>query len=271
MAHISIKFEETDTKTTELVMAKLIEIGFDGFEETNDGLIAYIDEAEYKDAEVEPIAKKYRLKYDATTIAPQNWNAQWEENFQPVVIEGFCTVRAHFHTLETKTPHEILITPKMSFGTGHHATTQLMMMQMRNVDIKNKKVLDLGTGTGILAIMAEQLGAASVVAIDTDEWSYENAKENIEQNHCKSIVVRQGILEEDGVQYDVVLANINRHILLENMELLYKHTIPGGTIVMSGLLHADQDIIVESATGRGFVFHVAEKLGDWLLLVFNRL
>ncbi len=271
MAHICIKFELVDTSVTELIMANLINIGFEGFEESGTGLIAYIDKEEYNSDAVTLIAEQYNLQYDTTTIEPQNWNAQWEENFQPVVIEGFCTVRAHFHTLETKTPYEIRITPKMSFGTGHHATTQLMMMQMRDIDLNGKHVLDFGTGTGILAILAEQLGASSVLAIDNDEWSYENAKENIGQNDCQHITVKQDTLQDDGVQYDIILANINRHILLNNMELLYVHTVAGGTIIMSGLLHADQDIIVDEAVRAGLVLRSVEKLGDWLLLLFNKL
>lgn len=271
MKHIQLVFSITDLSVIDIVIAELAEIGFDGFEETDDRLIAYIGADLYDQSLVQEIASRYELNFQQTEVAAQNWNAQWESNFQPVIIEGFCMIKAHFHDIEVTTPHLIRITPKMSFGTGHHATTQLMMLEMQKTVFVNKKVLDFGTGTGILAILAEQLGAASVLAIDNDEWSYENARENVLQNNCSEIEVVQSTLTDDDVVYDIILANINRHILLENMMLLYKHTIPGGTIIMSGLMHADEHIIVTEALNKGYHHVASQKLGDWLLLVFSKL
>lgn len=245
-------------------------IGFEGFEEEAGQLLGYVVEDIYDKTLVDEIAAQHSLAYTTNIIEAQNWNAQWESNFQPVIIDGFCTIRAAFHTLDVETPYQVLITPKMSFGTGHHATTQLMLMQMRDIDFTNKKVLDFGTGTGILAIMAEQLGASSVFAIDTDEWSYENAKENVIQNNCKHICVDQSTLSDDGEQYDIILANINRHILLGNMPLLYKKTVCGGKIIMSGLMHADESVVVDAAQNEGFKLFNVQKLGDWLLLAFDK-
>ncbi len=245
-------------------------IGFEGFEEEAGQLLGYVVEDLYDKILVDEIAAQYSLTYSVTIIEAQNWNAQWESNFQPVIIDGFCTIRAAFHMLDVQTPYQVLITPKMSFGTGHHATTQLMLMQMRDIDLTQKKVLDFGTGTGILAIMAEQLGAKSVLAIDTDEWSYENAKENVIQNNCSHIYVVRSTLLDDGEQYDIILANINRHILLENMQLLYKKTVGGGKAIMSGLMHADENIIVEAARNEGFQLFNVQKMGDWMLLAFDK-
>jgi ribosomal protein L11 methyltransferase len=153
-----------------MLIALLSEETFEGFEETQDTLVAIIAEPEYQAEAIKTLADAQNVSFSVQRIQQQNWNAQWESDFQPVIVPGFCTVRASFHPPATDTPYEIIITPKMSFGTGHHATTQLMMAQMQNLDIAGKKIFDFGTGTGILAILSKKLGAADVVAIDNDEW-----------------------------------------------------------------------------------------------------
>jgi ribosomal protein L11 methyltransferase len=232
-------------------------------------LLAYIDEAGYNEVELKNITgnNTYSLK----TIPKQNWNAVWEENFQPVTVEDFCIIRADFHDLPITTPYEIIITPKMSFGTGHHATTQLMMIMMKDMDFAGKKVLDFGTGTGVLAILAEKLGAADILGIDNDEWSVENSEENVLRNNCKKITIelnKKDVLPEGT--WDIILANINRHILLAYMKELYAKTMVGGIVLMSGLLVADKEIIVNAATTEGLKLFGYQELNGWITLSFYK-
>src|ERR1044072_1865979 len=157
MQYVQVTIEAGQQELKEIVIALLENSGYEGFEEQESGIIAYIPEEDYSEVQLRELLDTMNLPFTTKIIAQQNWNAQWESNFQPVIVDGFCTIRASFHQLEVKTPYEIIITPKMSFGTGHHATTQLMMMQMSLVELKDKTVLVFGTGTGILAILAEKL------------------------------------------------------------------------------------------------------------------
>ncbi len=271
MQYVKVTFIVPGGETADILIALLSDAGFDGFEEAENELIAYIDQPEFRPDELETIARGQGIDYKTEIIAQQNWNALWESNFQPVIVDGFCTIRAHFHTIETTTPYEIVITPKMSFGTGHHATTQLMIMFMKDMDLSDKSVLDFGTGTGVLAILAEMLGANAINAIDNDKWSVENAIENIERNDRKHISVQEGSLEDIPAEtYDVILANINRHILLQYMPSLYLRSKSNGMILMSGLLAEDKDIIMQAATGAGFHFIKIMELNNWIALLFNK-
>jgi ribosomal protein L11 methyltransferase len=238
-----------------------------GFEQTDEKLKAYFEEEGFdKDAVMQILSG-----YDCTvsTVEEQNWNAVWEENFQPVIVEDFCAVRAHFHQPISNVEHEIIITPKMSFGTGHHATTYMMMQQMRHIDFNQKKVFDFGTGTGILAILAEKLGAETITAIDVDDWSIENAKENFQRNGCSRIAVSlSSQLPVDN--YDIILANINRNVLLDYMEGLKKMVNPGGVVVLSGLLASDEADIKEAANRQGLQLKKKEEKNGWVSLLFFR-
>ena len=254
----------------DILIALLENIGYEGFEEHEAQVIAYVPSADYSEEELRTILEPFALGFTIQEIQQQNWNAQWESNFEPVVVEGFCTIRAGFHDIEVKTPYEIVITPKMSFGTGHHATTQLMMQQMSKMDFKGAKVLDFGTGTGILAILAEMLGAGQILAIDNDEWSYDNTVENIGANNCRNIETLKGSLELATTEYDVILANINRHILLEYMNDMYMKLKNEGFILMSGLLKEDRDIIMNAATAAGFKHIEASELNNWIALLFRK-
>ena len=197
----------------------------------------------------------------------QNWNAVWEQNFQPVIVEDFCAVRAHFHAPISNVQHEIIITPKMSFGTGHHATTYMMMQQMRSIDFRDKTVFDFGTGTGILAILAEKLGAAKITAIDVDDWSIENAKENFERNGCNRISVSlSSKLPQD--QFDIALANINRNVILQYMEQLLTIVKQEGLVLFSGLLAADEEDISKAAEQSGLRKTKRLERGGWISLLF---
>jgi ribosomal protein L11 methyltransferase len=271
MQYMKISFPIEDSSAREILIAGLADAGFEGFEETDAQLVAYIPESDFDETILPQMISENNIIYTIETIPEQNWNAQWEEHFQPVVVEDFCTVRADFHTIVVNTRFEITITPKMSFGTGHHATTQLMMLQMRDIDFDKKTVLDFGTGTGILAILARMLDANDVLAIDNDEWSYQNALENVDRNQQEHIQVIQSSL--DGVeeqQFDIILANINRHILLQ-----YMHAFPvilktTGQILMSGLLIADKDVVLSAATPAGLKLINESELNGWISLLFSK-
>ena len=271
MDYMQMRFETADAQQRELLIAALSEAGCEAFEEQDDALLAYVAQDQWEPARYEALSAGMGHSFTASLIRQQNWNAQWEAGFEPVTVPGFCTVRAHFHPPATGMPHEIVITPKMSFGTGHHATTRLMMMQMQHLPLQDREVLDFGTGTGILAILAEQLGARRVLAIDNDEWSVENTTENLERNNCSRTEILEGSLEVIGGQtFDVVLANINRHILLQYMDALYACIRPGGQLLMSGLLLADREVVSAAALEAGFREAGFAEQGGWITLLMSR-
>jgi ribosomal protein L11 methyltransferase len=271
MNYVKFSFSSPEPQTREILVAALAELEFEGFEEEGDCLHAYIPETKVDTEAVTVLSKQYAVPFEQTSIPRVNWNAQWEADFQPVVIESFCTIRASFHNMEVTTPHEIVITPKMSFGTGHHDTTQLMIGQMQYHGFEGQRVFDFGTGTGILAILAEKLGAGGVYAIDNDEWAYENARENAAMNGCTKVILAHGSLETmpDG-DYDVILANINRHILLMYMDDLYGKLKPGGRIFMSGILREDETVVRAAAEQSGFSCISTTTQNNWLVMVCER-
>jgi ribosomal protein L11 methyltransferase len=271
MKHVKIVFSVPSAEISDILIAILSDAGYDGFEESEETLLAYIPEQLFDEAQLKDIASGLNVSYRQDIVNEQNWNALWESNFQPVVVDDFCTIRAHFHDIKPQTLFDIVITPKMSFGTGHHATTRLMITLMRGLLLEGKSVLDFGTGTGILAILASLLGAEHITAIDIDEWSVENAHENIARNNCINISVHKGSLEDiASTRYDIILANINRHILLEQMQRLFEQLRDGGTILMSGLLTEDERIICDAATAAGFHYVQTEQLSNWIAIVFNK-
>lgn len=268
--YIEYRFEITDTKR-EMLIASLAAAGCNAFEEQEEALLAFYPESEDNEDLVRSIAGEYGQEYERRSIPPQNWNATWESSFEPVVVPGFCTVRAAFHEPATDTPYEIVITPKMSFGTGHHATTRLMMQAMADIGFKEKTVFDFGTGTGILGILAAMLGSDRVVAIDNDTWSVENAQENVATNGQSQVAVSEGSIENlGGERFDRILANINRHILLQYMPEMASALLPGGVLLLSGILSADEEIITQSADSVGFVKQKRFQEKDWIALQFSR-
>lgn len=265
MNHIQISIEASEEQQ-ELLISALSELGATGFEQTDTHLLVYFDEASFPSYEVNETLEGYNTSVQ--TIGQQNWNALWESNFQPVVVDDFCAVRAHFHEPIEGVLHEILITPKMSFGTGHHATTWMMMQQMRDLDFAGKQVFDFGTGTGILAILAEKLGAAHIDAIDNDEWSIENGIENAERNSCSRI----NLYLDSSVpkkQYDIILANINRNVILMHLEHLVKAVVPQGFILFSGLLTTDEPDIVQACEGQGLKLVKQQSRNNWISLLMQ--
>lgn len=272
MNHTKLSFSVTDQDRKDTLMALLSNLEYEGFEETEEGLNAYVETPALDIAAVNEIAAQLNIPFSSEQIEKRNWNEEWEKNFEPVIINGFCSVRADFHPKPADVEFDIVITPKMSFGTGHHATTASMMTFMKELDFKGKQVFDFGTGTGILAILAEQLGAASVLGIDNDEWSIENAIENCERNNATKVVIRISPIEslEKAEQYDIILANINRHILLEYMNNMFGLLKDGGTLLLSGILPEDISMIMESATASGFRFEKEMIENNWVCMQFGK-
>jgi len=266
MKTIQIFIDNINEELQEIIIAELSEVGFHGFEQNTKSLVAYVLENQFFEDEYLSILDKYCLNHSMEYVEPVNWNKQWESNFDPVVVSGFCTIRADFHDVDLNTPYEIIITPKMSFGTGHHATTKLMMVLMREIDIEQKSVFDFGTGTGILAILASKLGAQNILAIDNDEWSIENATENAIRN-AVNIQFQLGSIELiDDKEFDIVLANINRHILLEYMQHIFNALKKVGVLLMSGLLLEDEIIILEAAQTVGFIHIQTINENGWIVM-----
>lgn len=241
-----------DPEFSEILMAEIAEAGFDTFMETENGFEAYASDQFDKEA-VELIKEKYKhvspLLFFEDKIEKQNWNKEWEKNVSPVMVDDQVLVRAEFHQIEQKFPYEIIITPKMSFGTGHHQTTYLMLRNQLRVDHHGKQVMDAGCGTAILSIMASKLGAKSVEGFDIDEWSVVNGKENAEINLCNNVNIQQGKLSELKFdhKFDIILANINRNILLEEMKSYSKELVIGGHLLLSGFYENDIESLVKEA------------------------
>ena len=267
MSHIKVTIPEQIDEQREILIALLSDVGFEGFEEDDTNLYAFVEESGFDKSGLDVLAGQMEFEYELETIVPRNWNEIWEAGFEPVVVDGFCTVRAHFHTGPVNTPYEIIITPKMSFGTGHHATTQLMMIGMENMDLGGKSVFDFGTGTGVLAILAAMLGATDITGIDNDEWAVENAVENVQRNGKQDVVILQATLDQlPERQYDVILANINRHILIQCMNGLFARLHSGGHLLMSGLLAEDEQIMTASAEAAGFSISAVSHRNGWISL-----
>ncbi len=232
----------------EILIAQLAEVGFESFVETDSGLSAFILKDQWRDNILKDIQiltnSDFKISYSFKEIKQVNWNSEWEKNFNPIVIEGKVSVRAPFHEKPPSIEYDIVIEPKMSFGTGHHQTTHVMVQHILDLNLTDKKVLDMGCGTGVLAILAEMRGATDIEAIDIDTWCYENSLENIERNVCKNIRVFEGdasLLKDK--KYDVVIANINRNILLNDIKS-YAHCLnKEGVLLLSGFYVEDIPVI----------------------------
>ncbi len=267
--YIEITFIKPTETTKELIIAELLEA--EGFEEADNGnLKAIFLKEQYDEALINETASFYNLQFEKITIAPQNWNALWESNFEPVVVDDFVGIRASFHKPIQNVEHEIIITPKMSFGTGHHATTFLMIQQMGKMDFQNKSVFDFGTGTGVLAILAQKLGAKNVMANDIDEWSIANAKENFENNNVHNIQLLQTDSGKIDGLFDTILANINRNVLIENMPILSLQLKPKAYLLLSGILEEDTPAIISCATNNNLEKIKQTQQGKWICLTLRR-
>jgi ribosomal protein L11 methyltransferase len=258
----------------EILIAELAEVGFDSFLEKEDGLEAYIQEDQFDRVAFQEVIDKYTsmagISVEEGRMEKVNWNTEWEKNYDPIEVGDEVYVRASFHAPKEGIKHEIVINPKMSFGTGHHATTHLMLTHLLNLDHKGKRVIDIGAGTGILAIMSHKLGAAEVEAFDIDDWCVDNGNENFELNGMSQIKMGLGTVREVNPQgqFDIVIANINKNVLLDEMEVYETLVKPGGYLLLSGFYDHDIPDIEESATSFG-LSKTDQKVKDkWSAVVF---
>lgn len=268
MIEVSIKTSEWQ----EVLVALLGELGYEGFEQQEGLLRAYVPDEQFDPAALSAVLSRFELTYEEQRLEERNWNEEWEKNFQPVVVDSFCAIRAHFHAPIAGMEHELVITPKMSFGTGHHATTFMMIRAMRDLDLQGKRLLDFGTGTGVLAILAEKLGAVEVVAIDNDDWSIANAQENVEMNGAKVVKVRKidSVAAVEGT-FDVILANINKHVILAQLAEMGQHLREGGVFLLSGLLEDDFKDIENEVLKNKLVITKRMDKGTWICLKVKKI
>lgn len=253
---------------SDILIAELGEAGFESFVENEEGLLAYIQKTEWQEDILDSIEilKNNQLHFTHTVeeIAQENWNETWERNFHPIHINGQCAVRAPFHA-KTGVDYDIVIEPKMSFGTGHHETTHMMLQFVLDQDFEGKSVLDMGSGTGVLAILAAMKGAAQIDAIDIDTWCYLNAKENVARNDCTHINVYEGDSSLLGNRkYDVILANINRNILVDDIAVYTQNLTKTGTLFVSGFYLEDLPIISKKCTENRLNFVKNLEKNHWV-------
>lgn len=257
----------------EILMAELIEIGFDSFTEEYDGILGYIQKDLFKEEELKEIYllqnEEIEISYTYEEMPNINWNEEWEKNFSPINVEDKVLIRAEFHDSDPNM-HEIVIQPKMSFGTGHHPTTHLMIQQMLDMDLENKKVLDMGCGTSVLAIFAKQKGAGRTVAIDIDEWSVENSKENAARNNVE-LDNELGTADNLGKEkFEIILANINRNILISDIPTYVSVLEDGGKLLLSGLCFFDVDDILEVCTEQNLKLEKKIQREEWVSLLLSK-
>jgi ribosomal protein L11 methyltransferase len=256
----------------DILVAELGEVGFESFTENTDGLVAYIQKEDWNASLLSDIqilqSEEVHFSYEAKEIEQVNWNEEWEKNFESIVVDNEVSIRAPFHKNPGLT-YDIVIEPKMSFGTGHHETTHLMVQHLRAMNLEEKQVLDMGCGTGILAIFAEMKGAKAVDAIDIDNWCYENSIENVERNNCKVISVFEGdssLLKPKS--YDLIIANINRNILLSDMAVYAASLKENGVLLLSGFYTEDIEMINASAEKNGLVVDKKLERNNWVGLKY---
>ncbi len=256
----------------DILVAELGSVGFESFTENEDGVVAFIQEADWNESLLNDVqileSDEVSFSYEVEEIEQVNWNKEWENNFDPIVVENEVSIRAPFHS-NPNLKYDIVIEPKMSFGTGHHETTYLMIKHLMALDLRGKKVLDMGCGTGILAIFAELKGAEQIDAIDIDAWCYENSVENIERNHCQNIKVYEGDASMlKAKTYDVIIANINRNILLDDIGIYAESLNANGELYLSGFYTEDIAQINETAEKNGLVLSKKFERNNWVGLKF---
>jgi ribosomal protein L11 methyltransferase len=273
MDYIEVTLTATP-ENAEMLIAELGELGYDTFQETEEGFQAYVTEELFSDDALQEVLERYsfagEFPYEVKTIPKQNWNEEWEKNFEPLLISDKVSVRADFHPKPAGVEYDVVITPKMSFGTGHHETTTLMIENQLTLSHVGKRVLDMGCGTGILAILAEQLGANKVLAVDIEDWTVENAQENAARNGCKTLEVRLGdvgVLAGEA-PFDLVLANINRNVLLEDIPVYSELLLPQCPLVLSGFYTQDLPVLQEKAAAHGLTLVSQRSKNNWVSAIF---
>lgn len=273
---LSVEVKPSSQEANEIIIAQLAEINFESFTENDNGLNAYIKAPDYTSAlEIKLkdlfLPEGVSISYQINRIKGENWNAKWESDFEPIIVNNRCLVRASFHNISQEFEYEIIIDPKMSFGTGHHQTTHLMIEAILNEEFINKNVLDMGCGTGVLAILTEKRGAKHVLAIDIDDWAYQNSLENIQINSCKNIEAVCGDVNQiKGKAFDIILANINLNILLSDIKHYVKSLLPNGRLILSGILKSDIEAIKHNANEHGLTHLTTATRDEWVTMSFQK-
>ncbi len=258
---------------TDVLIAELFELGFDSFQEFDDGFEGSCEQSQFDESKVKAIFENYsNVRFSIKEQEKVNWNEEWEKNYDPIVIGDKCIVRASFHNPQPQFQYEIIVTPKMSFGTGHHATTYQVLDYQMTLDHKGKSVLDVGTGTGILAIMASKRGATTITATDIDEWCIENSEENFALNNVEDVSLIKGQIDEvreDG--FDIIIANINKNVLLDQISEYAGRLVEGGQLILSGFYDTDIEDLVVEAQKYGLQKTKITTRDKWSMLVLNKL
>ena len=271
---VDIKIREVDP-FTEIIIAKLNLIDYETFYENDNGVKCYIQSQNFNKEKLlevlDEVSTKVKLEYSFNEIPQKNWNEEWEKNFDPIEINSKCFVRSKFHQINDAYDNEIIITPKMSFGTGHHETTFLMLNEMYNLNFKEKLILDIGCGTGILSILSSQKGAKEVVGIDTDEWAYQNSLENSDLNGIDNINFFKGdiniVLDS---KFNIILANINTNVILDEISMYYDLLLKNGDLLISGFLKEDLSIISKVANEVGFKLINKKNKDKWFMMHLSK-
>ena len=259
---------------TDMLIAELSLVGFESFVENEDGVSAYIQKKEWDASLLDSVfvlhSDEFNISYNSKEIAQVNWNDEWEKNFKPIQVDHKVSIRAPFHETPTLL-YDIVIEPKMSFGTGHHETTYMMVQQLLTMNVSDLKTLDMGCGTGVLAIFAEMKGAKPIDAVDIDSWCYKNTLENIERNHTKYISAYEGDVGFlEGKNYDLIMANINRNVLVNDMAAYGNCLNKGGILLLSGFYHEDIPHIDREATRLGFQLSKTLSQNNWVSLKYQK-
>ncbi len=276
-SYIEVKIEVQE-ELQETVIALLSDENFDSFNQEDNQVLAYISTEFFSEKYLKEILESEFITgligdYSYAEMENINWNKKWEENFDPVYVNEQMVIKASFHKLEKSYPLEIIINPKMSFGTGHHATTKLMSKAVLDLDMKGKTVFDAGTGTGVLAILAEKRGAIKIDTNDIDEWAFENAPENFQTNNCNNIKIENGIFQKCVTKqdkYDVILANINKNVLLEEVPHYANHLIENGYLVISGFYVSDEEDLISLAQKNHLILVKEQSENNWASIVFQK-
>lgn len=270
MRYVEFNFKVEDPDLhRDILLAEISYLPFESFEETNDGLKAFIPENQLDKSQVLELihSKKYILKFSITEIEDVNWNEEWEKEYQPIMVENQCLIRAPFHLDDPGFIHQVIIKPQMSFGTGHHDTTYLMVKHILNENVYNRSILDMGCGTGVLAILAELKGANPVWAIDIDEWAFKNTISNCLLNGTENVSVKFGGKEEiPDRSFNLIMANINKNILKADMETYVKHMEDDAILLISGFFEVDVDDLKEVVEQNGLKVKRVDVKNEWALI-----
>ena len=272
MEYIEVDIELDKSEVfSDIVVARLNEIEFETYLENENGVRCYIQailfDKKKLDIELEKIKKFTKLNFNIKHVAQKNWNEEWEKNFKPVQINSNCLIRAEFHNNNGNFKDEIIITPKMSFGTGHHETTFLMINGLYNLDLNDKSILDMGSGTGVLSIVASKNGAKEVVGIDIDEWAFQNSIDNAKLNNTENISFLHGDINLiENQNFDIILANINRNIIEKDIKVYYDLLVKKGDLLISGFLEEDVDFIINLSINNRFNVINKKNKGQWSMV-----